>query len=43
MFLQMYTRPTRTQTLSPSNIELEDKKDEPFSNNKDMKKKVRLK
>jgi hypothetical protein len=34
----MYLRPTGTQTLSPSNVELEEKKDEEHS-----KKKVRFK
>ncbi len=41
MYLQMYTRPSRMQTLIPSNNEFEEKKSEEFSDDKDKKKKVR--
>jgi hypothetical protein len=41
VFLQMYIRPSKTQTLTSSNIELEEKKNQQFSNDKDKKKKVR--
>ena len=40
----MYTRPVRnTETLSPSNMEFEEKKDDVYSNDKDKKAKVRFK
>ncbi|CAF0825320.1 unnamed protein product [Adineta ricciae] len=35
----MYIRPVRTQTLSPSKLEVEQKTDEQYSNSKDKKKK----
>lgn len=37
----MYLRSTRTQIISSSNIELEEKKDEQIRNGNDKKKKVR--